>query len=326
MRAHKAFTLIEMMVSLTVLVIIVIFVSQMVNSATALSTGGNKRMDTDTQARLLLDRMAVDFTQMVRRSDVDYFVKQPSNPEIGSSSSVGANDQIAFFSGTTGYSPATATSAPSPLSLVAYRVNSYSASNAYTRFERMGKALVWNSITPPPSVTPTPLPMVFLPATISSVAAWSAATQPSPSPVAGYIDPDYELAGPQVFRFEYYYLLKNGNLSDTPWDTTAGHTGVAGMRDVAAICVVIAIIDPRSRLEIPATQVDPNPSPAPAQPTLAAQMRDFSMTMHQPGNGATKAGDLAAQWQSVLDTATTFRVPVTGIRIYQRNFYLSPVK
>lgn len=311
-----------MMVSLAILAVIVLLVSQMVNSATTLMTAGNKHMDTDSQARLLLDRMSVDFTQMVRRVDVDYFLKQPSNPETGPTSSVGLNDQIAFFSTTTGYSPANATSSPSPLALVAYRVNSASGFQPYNRLERMGKALAWNSITPPPSVTPTPLPMVFLPSTISGVAAWSGATKPSPDP--NYFDPDYELAGPNVFRFEYYYLLKNGSLSDTPWDTTAGHASITGMQDVAAICVVMAIIDPRSRLEIPAAQLDAGPNSGGS--SLAAQMRDFSTTMHQPGNGPTKSGDLAAQWQSVLDAATTFRVPVTGIRIYQRNFYLSPVK
>ena len=30
-------------------------------------------------------------------------------------------------------------------------------------------------------------------------------------------DAAYELVGPQVFRFEYYYLLKNGTFSDIPW-------------------------------------------------------------------------------------------------------------
>ena len=29
---------------------------------------------------------------------------------------------------------------------------------------------------------------------------------------------DYEVIGPDVFRFEYYYLLKNGRVTDWPWD------------------------------------------------------------------------------------------------------------
>jgi hypothetical protein len=58
---------------------------------------------------------------------------------------------------------------------------------------------------------------------------------------------EYEVIGPQVFRFEYYYLLKTGSFSETPWDTTAGHTNVSGMRDVSAIVADIAVIEPKSR-------------------------------------------------------------------------------
>ena len=65
-------------------------------------TLGNKRMDADSQARQLLDRMAIDFEQMLKRTDVSYFVKtgntQTGNPETG-------NDQIAFFSAVPGYNP-----------------------------------------------------------------------------------------------------------------------------------------------------------------------------------------------------------------------------
>ena len=29
---------------------------------------------------------------------------------------------------------------------------------------------------------------------------------------------DYEVIGPGVFRFEYFYLFKNGRVTDWPWD------------------------------------------------------------------------------------------------------------
>ena len=50
-----------------------------------------------------------------------------------------------------------------------------------------------------------------------------------------------------MFRFEYYYLLKNGNFSDIPWINST-HSSVSGMQDVAAIVVDIAVIDPKSKV------------------------------------------------------------------------------
>ncbi len=53
-------------------------------------------------------------------------------------------------------------------------------------------------------------------------------------------DPSSEVIGPQVFRFEYCYLLKaDGTLSITP------PTDVSG---IAAIIVDIAVIDSKSKV------------------------------------------------------------------------------
>src|SRR6266851_6938112 len=329
MRPNRGFTLVEMLVSIGVLAILVLLISRLVNSATAVATLGNKRMDSDSQARPLLDRMAIDFSQMIKRSDVDYFVKQPANPETGPNPTTGQNDQIAFYSQVEGYSPAIS---QSHLSLVAYRINSDPSSPAYNKLERLAKGLIWNGQpAPTPTATPTPtvVPIVFLPIPLASPLPSplpSPMPSPSPSPAwpqAGDMssDPDYETVGQYVFRFEYYYLLKNGKLSETPWDSTTGHQNVAGMQDVAAICVVIAALDQRSRSLLSDTS---NPAQI---VTLARRMVDFSGSLHQPGNTETKSGDLAAQWQSALDATTDLpRAAITGIRIYQRNFYLSSIK
>ena len=60
-------------------------------------------------------------------------------------------------------------------------------------------------------------------------------------------DAAYEVVGPQVFRFEYYYVLKNGSFSNTPW-IPGQHNSPSGMQDVAAIVVDIAVIDPKSKV------------------------------------------------------------------------------
>jgi prepilin-type N-terminal cleavage/methylation domain-containing protein len=273
-KSNKAFTLVEMLVSITVLTLIVLLISRLFSSASALTTSGNKRMDVDGQARPLLDRIAMDFAQMVKRSDVDYYVKSSSNAQAG-------NDQIAFYSVVPGYG----TTSASPVSLVAYRIN------AQNQAERMGKGLIWNG----DSSAGTPI--VFLPLTI--ITTWTAATDNT-------TDPDYELIAPNVFRFEYYYVLKNGTLSDTPWDAGAGHTALNGMQDVAAISVAIAAIDPKSRILLSDTQIG----------TVAARMNDFASSMVQ--------GALVAQWQTALDSTTDMPRPaIAGIRVYQRYFQLA---
>ena len=69
------FTLAELVVSVGVLVLLVLLFSQLLNSAATVTTFGHKQMDADSQARQVLDRMAVDVAQMVKRSDVDYYLK-----------------------------------------------------------------------------------------------------------------------------------------------------------------------------------------------------------------------------------------------------------
>ena len=71
----SGFTLAELLVSVGVLVVLVLTFRQLLKSAATITTLGHKQMDADSQARQLLDRMAIDFAQMVKRSDVDYYVK-----------------------------------------------------------------------------------------------------------------------------------------------------------------------------------------------------------------------------------------------------------
>ena len=240
-------------------------------------------MDADAQLRPLFDRMGADFSQMIKRSDVDYYLKTSTMTQAG-------NDQIAFYSAVSGYYPATGSQ--SPISVVGYRINSTSGSTSFNKFERMSKGLVWNG------VSSTDIPVVFLPLTIS--ATWPAATN-------GSSDSDYELIAPYVFRFEYYYLLKNGNLSDTPWNMSSGHTSASGMQDVAAISVCLATIDPKSRVLISDSQLT----------TLIGRLSDFSTSM--------RTGTLLSEWEAALDATTDMPRPaLSAIRVYERYFYLLP--
>ena len=335
-RARSAFTLVELLVSVGVLALFLLMVSQLMNSAATVSRTGNKHIDTDTQARAILDRMAVDFGRMLKRTDVDYYIKQPikynghSNGHgYGKKLQTGqqGSDQIAVFSQVPGYYPS---GAQSPISLVAYRINEDSTSASYLKLERMGKGLLWNGVSAPnqpPSNSSYTSPIVFLdsatPPTMTIANRWPAATDGSTA------NADYELIGPQVFRFEYYYLLKNGKVTDVPWDTDTRPTQQTmatpvsiGLVDVQAIAVAIAVIDPAGRALISQASLF----------EIADDMDDFKTAPGRGVGGTKKIGDMEIQWntavQTIVSTGRTSDghvVPpaaASAIRIYNRYFDL----
>ena len=291
-RLNAAFTLAEMLVAVSVLVLLILIVARVFTATVSVTTTSSKHMETDAQVRPVFDRLAIDIAQMVKRTEVDCYVKSPTSPQTLSGGTPG-NDQLAFFAQVAGYYPSTGSQ--SPISLVAYRVNSDSSSQAFNKVERLGKGLLWNG------VSTSNAPIVFRPLQIATI--WPAATNSTPDPQS-----DYEIIGPQVFRFEYYYLLKNGSFSDVPWDIAVGHSSINGMQDVAALIAAIAAIDKKSSALVTSNQLT----------ALAVNMADYGTTM-QPG-------DLPGQWQSAIDQNNVVppipRVALSAIRVYERYFYL----
>src|SRR6266540_1935150 len=348
------FTLAELLVSLFALVIIVLMVTGLMTGPTAIIRTGHKHIDTDTQARFVLDRMALDFAQTLKRTDVDYFVKGPANYNShghgnghawgrGLGTNQQGSDQIAFFSQVPGYP--SASEPQSPISLVAYRVNQRNASNnpSYLTLERMGKGLHWNGLDGNTNVTNqnARCPILFLPQTIDAVTPWYAAVNNGNSCAGNNnnCDPDYETIGPGVFRFEYYYLLKNGRVTDIPWNrdvwgvtrqSLTSPTNI-GLSEVEAIAVAIAVIDPAGRALINAAS--PN-----SLLDLVSDMADFITAPGRGVGGAHRIGDMEDYWKGVLfgdasqglpgvvntgQTSSGSPVPpeaVKAIRIYTRYF------
>lgn len=361
-KPRAAFTLVEVLVSVGVLALLVLFATQLLNNAASVTTLAGKQMDADSQTRALLDRMAIDFAQMVKRSDVDYYIKassfatgSPTPAPTGVRTLLQpGNDVIAFYSTVPGYYPSSGS--PSPVSLVAYRINA-----VRNKLERMGKGLLWNGSMP---AAGTPPPVLFMPIPIASAVPTPELPSPPPTPIPTPAWPeiagsanwsDAEDIGPQVFRFEYYYLLKGQSdpvdtattypavFSDTPWDARicscppasaspvptptpppiCCHVAPTGLQDVAAIVIVIAVIDPRSKVLLSDTTTPPQIA------QVASQLIDWG----DPSCGAectqtnwqTTPGLLRARWQKILDAITTLPRPaIAGIRIYERSFYLSP--
>jgi hypothetical protein len=349
-RRSDAFTLGELLVSVFVLLIIIFLVAQLMTSATAITRPGSKHMSTDTQARTVLDRMMLDFTQMLKRTDVDYYLKGPTNytghgnghgwgRRIGTGQQ--GSDQIAFFTQVPGYYSSSA--AQSPISLVAYRVNQSTTTNpAWMRLERLAKGLRSNAYDPGanPSTTDS-FPIVFLPQTISGVGKpWAAAINNGSNcgnNTNNSCDSNYEIIGPGVFRFEYYYILKNGLATDVPWDrllrpnqTTLSNPVQIGLTDVEAIGVVIAVIDPEGRALIDAGASNPNNA---TLLDLASDLPDFA-TSHGRGVGnQTKyIGGVESDWENTIElwastgqTSVPTYIPpaaASAIRIYSRTLDL----
>jgi prepilin-type N-terminal cleavage/methylation domain-containing protein len=362
-RRAAGFTLAELLVSIVVVVIITLIASQVMTSATAITRTGNKHFDTDTQARVVLDRMALDFAKMVKRTDVDYYIKQPNKYNghgNGHGCGQGRNgdkgsDQIAFYSQVTGYYPSTTAAEQSPISLVVYRVNEGSnASDRYGRLERMAKGLLWNGVENTTGNS-AKYPIVFTTGQFPSSTQGSCpyagttgfwAVSPNQGGWSAAIcndngqwsqDNDYEVLGPGVFRFEYYYLLKNGRVTDWPWDRfdyptqlTIYNPVALGLTQIRAIAVSVAVIDPASRALIQQAAAA-NPTTYGDILDLGAELPDFKNSCGQ-GNGQRAIGSLELQWKGILDSvARTGQTPqgkkippeaAKGIRVYNRYFDL----
>ena len=306
---RAAFTLVELLVAIAVLALLVALIGQLFFNTTAASAISTNHIESDARVRLLFARMASDFSHIVKRSDVDCFLKEPLYPAWPTSTvqnvntQLGpANDQIAFFSEVSGYSDVSGVAENSP-SLIAYRVNNTGTAPC---IERMGKALSWSG------GTAGIYPIAFMPVYISEV--WPTATIAPAS--SGTSDPaydqDYETLVPNAFRFEYYYQLRSGALSSTPWDTTATynplHTALNGWADVAGIGVVVAVTDRKSAALASSASLQ----------ALAKQMEDFPTQFPVP-SGFT-VGSLQQNWQSTVAASTLPAAVKDGIRVYEQVF------
>jgi len=283
----SGFTLAELLVSVGVLVLLTLLATQLLNSAATIMTLGHRQMDADSQARELFDRMAIDFAQMIRRPDVDYYLKSSTTAnDCRLCTRQRGNDQIAFYSTVPGWSALTGAQ-QGPVSIIGYRIN-VSGTTLSNRLERLGEALVWNGATSDTRSDGRPASVIF----------WAPL-----NPWANLTNSPFDIIGRDVFRFEYYYLLKNGDLSSTPWYATSS---VRGMQDVSAIMVDIAVIDPKSRVLLSNSDIA----------GLAEDLADYS---------GQAPGGLLAGWRAALDGNTSLPRPaLSSVRLYQRCFYLSP--
>lgn len=293
----SGFSLIELLVAITVLGLMMLGLAQLMNSTAVTTAVGLKHMDADSQAQMVLDRIAFDVSRMVKRTDVDYYFPA-------------GNKQMAFFSEASGYYPVTSSIPKSNVALVGYRIN------ASYQMERLSKGLIWNGVTTSTSgASSLPAgssPMVFLPQTI--IGTWNS---PGLTATGSNSDSDYQVIGDQIFRLQLCYLVQNSSqvaeLSDTPNldGITSGNIGYFNPQEVLAIIVSIAVLDTKSQKMVSSS----------AMATAAADL--VSVTGTAP---ATPLASLPATvWKNNL-ASNQLGLPLVAaqqVRFYQRYCYLN---
>ncbi len=132
---ESGFTLVELMVAMTVLVILCGLVMQLMGSATRLTGNARQAADCDAQARFVLSQISRDLAHRIRRPDVDAYVE----PNKG-------NDRLFLYAEMPGYAPNISDPREvSPASLVGYRITQKTSAVQPSTFllERCAIALPW---------------------------------------------------------------------------------------------------------------------------------------------------------------------------------------
>ena len=345
-RSARAFTLVEILVATSVLILLLALVSQLVNSASKVTTQSSKHIDADTQARMVFDRMAIDFANIINRSDVDVLF----------SKAVG-NDAFFFLSQAPAYSGTD--SGLSGAALVGYRVTgtSVGASSYAPPFslERLGQGLVWSGTSNGTATVPGSVVFHSGTATATNTLVQNWGTELGSAPYTGGTSNCYHSIGDQVFRMEICFQVKhltNGTMdgvvySNSPvavssatkitdiipssgsagarwYDTTTNRayfcTGTNaggpvwqpnGLNDVVSIVVTLAILDSNSRKLVFGSAYSSLISSVFSDPT------DSDPTLPAKTWKANLENALKSHSTGIPDTAAS------QIRIYQRFFYLS---
>lgn len=350
-RSASAFTLVEVLVATSVLILLLALVSQLVNSASKITTQSGKHLDADTQARMVFDRMSVDFANIISRSDVDVLFSKATG-----------NDALFFLSQAPAYSGTD--SGLSGAALVGYRVtDTNGGASSYApvySLERLGQGLVWSGTSNGTATVPGSVVFHSGTANATNTLVQNWAAEVGSAPYTRGASSCYASIGDQVFRMEICFQVKhltNGSVdgvvySNYPvavssattvaggipfggsvgarwYDSTANRayrcTGANaggavwqpnGLNDVVSIVATLAILDSNSRKLV----------------SGGAYASLISSVFPDPSEADLNASPAilpAATWKTKLENAlknNTIGIPkaaASQIRIYQRFFYLN---
>jgi prepilin-type N-terminal cleavage/methylation domain-containing protein len=242
-----AFTLVELMVSISVLAILGGLVAQLMGSASRLTSNSKQTSDGDSEARYAFNQIASDLGRRINRKDVDAYLAKPTG-----------NDLLYFFTQTPGYSP-TLTDAKnrSPVSLVGYRVyERKTETNSVWELQRYSRSLAWARTDKDPElpyVILTGSPAAPVPSTTLAGTDGRGTGGSFPGVIAQQDSEDsfYQVIAQNVIRFEVS-LLRKPDLTDPKSPIPARVLSDAeiaaefsrnGFTNISAVVVTIALLD-----------------------------------------------------------------------------------
>lgn len=226
----RGFTLVELLVAITILVIIILLFGQMLGIMSKAWTYGHGRANNFTKARAMLELLAQDIQAGVFRPDLAAF---PSG-----SSGTGATPPVwEFYTGRPGIPLATTPQSSLPgalrnLSIVEYSlVQRTSPSFAYA-LERADCPILWTDETTNP---------LFGTGNTTGFPTASAQT------------PTQRDTAPGVIAFEIIFIQSDGSFSTTY--TPISSAGVANATPTRAVSVSLAVIDDLTIQQLSSTQL-----------------------------------------------------------------------
>jgi type II secretory pathway component PulJ len=331
----KAFTLLELLVSIAVLILLTVLVSQMTNSTANTTNASQKYLDADIQARLAFSRMDLDFQGMINRKDVDCFFCKNAN----------GSDAMYFYSEAPGCS-SISTAQTSTASFVGYRIANHRFSNTVEAalypdnvLERVGAALyyqgtdgtpqshcvaylVYSGSLPLKNTTLGDVQQVSMGNDTGMGVTWDGNLSTSAN-----LPNSSSIIADAIFRMEFCFQVKdpskyggrtfvvpvapgaqpwaNASFSGTGASTNATNPTMRQVNtDVAAVIVTIAVLDPKSRAMLTAANIADAARALPDgdDPSVA------SAWITAINNGKFKSDSKLTQ------------VAASQVRVYQRSF------
>jgi type II secretory pathway pseudopilin PulG len=297
----QAFTLVEVLVATSVLTLMVLMMTALMNSASIIVTSGNRHLAADDQARQVFDRMQVDFARMLKRNDV-YFNFTKS----------GGNDSFSILAESPGYfTTGSVTSAQeSNSSVVSYQIPTASQVTGSTQnlanvLCRMGQGNLWTDVAFTPGSTPS-------------------------YAVSSYALANSHIFGNAVFRMELAFIYRAGDtklqISATP--PTPG----SGAQNLEAVIVALGVLDADSQKLLQLMPSSPYTSLVAALPDYTASTAATSIDLTSSTAQSAAAIDpiLAGSngWRAAINSPTfaqTAGIPAAAarqVRVYQRIIYL----
>jgi len=137
-KGKQAFTLLEVLVASAVLAMLMVLLAQMISATSDTIARTRRKINAAAQARLFLDRLGMDLSGLIARSDLPLeFINTTGN------------DSLRFYAEASGYS------GNRRVSLLAYRVQENNP-DRYYQAERGATGADWTSATSPPFAATTP--------------------------------------------------------------------------------------------------------------------------------------------------------------------------